>query len=201
MTPKDLPTNEDIEAKLKTAIDSNATDNPHVNIDPESKKMAVVGDATQIAPPDYKYTIEYEYDSALVAPEEASKLREENGKYYLTLIYEGKRIKPIYRTKAVMILTKVLSDAMVVDATGYSSDYIESNMVMSIITEHTDDLLDLANIILGVSKDQLEYMTEVSLVTFLADVLRNEPNILEECTNFLSRSLKNLEKLRQQKND
>lgn len=200
MAPKDLPTNEDIEAKLKTAIDSNATDNPHVNIDPESKKMAVVGDATQITPPDYKYTIEYEYDSTLVAPEEASKLREEDGKYYLTLTYEGKRIKPIYRTKAVMILTKVLSDAMVVDATGYSSDYIESNMVMSIITEHTDDLLDLANIVLGVSKDQLEYMTEVSLVTFLADVLRNEPNILEECTNFLSRSLKNLEKLRQQKN-
>ena len=190
---------EDIAEKLKDAVDNNATDNPHVAVDPATGKMAVVGDATALEVPTYKYEIEYEYLPELLTAEDKKNCKEIDGKYYLTLTYADKRVKPVYRTKVVMVLTRVLADAMVVDAEGYSSDYLEGNMVMKILDEHLDDILDIARMVLGVEKEQLEYMTLPSVGNFFADFIKNEPNIIEECVRFLLRSRKNSEKTEQEK--
>lgn len=188
--PKEL-TNESIEEKIKEAVDNNATDNPHATIDPTSGKMAVVGDATEIDVPTYAYEIEFEYTPEMLTADDKKSCKEVDGRYYLTLTYQNKRVKPIYRTKVVMILTRILADAMIIDAEGYSSDYVEGNMIMKILDEHLEDVLDLAHFVLGVEKSQLEYMTMPSLGIFFGDLIKNEPNIIEECVNFLSQSIRN----------
>ena len=188
--PKEL-NNESIEEKIKEAVDNNATDNPHATIDPTSGKMAVVGDATEIDVPTYAYEIEFEYTPEMLTAEDKKNCKEIDGKYYLTLTYTNKRVKPIYRTKIVMIMTRILADAMIIDAEGYSSDYVEGSMIMKILDEHLEDVLDLAHFVLGVDKSQLEYMTMPSLGIFFGDLIKNEPNIIEECVNFLSQSLRN----------
>jgi len=184
-------TNESIEAKIKEAVDNNATDNPHATVDPTTGKMAVVGDATEIETPNYQYEVEFEYLPEMLTAEDKKNCREADGRYYLKLTYTNKRVKPIYRTKVVMILTRILADAMIIDAEGYSSDYVEGNMIMKILDEHLEDVLELAHFVLGVDREQLEYMTMPSLGIFFGDLIRNEPNIIEECVNFLSQSLRN----------
>lgn len=188
--PKEI-TNESIEEKIKEAVDNNATDNPHATIDPTSGKMAVVGDATEIDVPTYAYEVEFEYTPEMLTADDKKSCKEVDGRYYLTLTYQNKRVKPIYRTKVVMILTRILADAMIIDAEGYSSDYVEGNMIMKILDEHLEDVLDLAHFVLGVEKSQLEYMTMPSLGIFFGDLIKNEPNIIEECVNFLSQSIRN----------
>lgn len=202
MATKTTPTeisNEDIEKKIKDAIDNNATDNPHVAIDPDTGKMAVVGDATELEVPNYKYEIEFEYVPEMLSPEDKKNCREVNGKYYLKLTYSDKRVKPIYRTKIVMILTRILADALVIDADGYSSDYVEGNMILKVLDDHLDDVLEIARMVLGVDKEQLEYMTMPSLGIFFGDFMKNEPNIIEECVRFLSQSLSDLAKAQAEK--
>lgn len=195
MPPKTTEiSNESINTKIKEAIDSNATDNPHATVDPTTGKMAVVGDATELEVPNYKYQIEYEYTSEMLSPEDKKQCREVNGEFYLKLTYANKRVKPIYRTKIVMILTRILADAMIIDAEGYSADHLEGSMIMKVLDDHLDDVLDIARMVLGVDKEQLEFMTMPSLGIFFGDFIKNEPNIIEECVGFLSRSLKNLEK-------
>lgn len=196
---QEMPTNESIENKIKSAIDNNATDNPHATVDPATGKMAVVGDATQIETKNYKYEIEYEYTEDMLTPEDKAQCREQDGRYFLKLTYSDKRVRPIYRTKVVMILTRVLADALIIDAEGYSSDFVEGKMIMNILDEHLDDVLDIAHMTLGVDRTQLEFMTLPSLGGFFADFLRNEPNIIEECVNFLLQSRKNLEKEKAEK--
>lgn len=200
MPPKmELPTSESIEEKIKNAVDNNATDNPHATVDPTTGKMAVVGDATELEVPTYQYEIEYEYTPEMLTAEEQRQCKEIDGRYYLTLTYSDKRVRPIYRTKVVMILTRVLADALIIDAEGYSSDYVEGSMIMKILDEHLDDILELARMVLGVEKSQLEFMTMPSLGNFFAGLIKNEPNIIEECVNFLSRSLKNSAKKQAEK--
>ena len=127
----------------------------------------------------------------MLTADDKKSCKEVDGRYYLTLTYQNKRVKPIYRTKVVMILTRILADAMIIDAEGYSSDYVEGNMIMKILDEHLEDVLDLAHFVLGVEKSQLEYMTMPSLGIFFGDLIKNEPNIIEECVNFLSQSIRN----------
>ena len=189
-----IPTNDEIESKIKSAIDNNATDNPHPSVDLDTGKMAVVGDATEIEVPNYKYEIEFEYTKDMLTPEDMKACKEEDGRYFLTLTYENRRVKPIYRTKVVLILTRVLADALIVDTEGYSSDFVEQNVIMKVLDEHLDDILELARMTLGVDKAQLEYMTLPSAANFFASLLKNEPNIIEECVRFLLRSQKKSEK-------
>lgn len=189
-----IPTSDEIENKIKSAIDNNATNNPHVAVDPDTGKMAVVGDATEIETPTYKYEIEFEYTAEMLSPEDMQACKERDGKYYLTLTYENKRVKPLYRTKIVLILTRVLADALVIDAEGYSSDYIEKAALLKVLDDHLDDVLDMAVMVLGVPKEQLEYMTLPSLADFFANLIKNEPNIIQECVRFLLQSRKSSEK-------
>lgn len=190
---------EDIEAKIKGAIDSNATDNPHPAIDPSTGKMAVVGDATALEVPNYKYEIEFEYTPDMLTADDKANCVERDGKFYLTLTYEGKRVKPIYRTKVVMLLTRILADALIIDAKGYSSDFVDKKVITKVLDDHLDDTLDLAVMVLGVERVQLEYMTITSLAGFFADLIRNEPNIIEECVRFLSQLPKNSAKAEAEK--
>lgn len=182
----------DIEDKIRDAIDTNATDNPHMAVDPTQGKMAVVGDANALEVPDYKYDIEYEYTADMLTPEDKKNMRYEadTDRYYLDLHYEGKRVKPIYRTKAVMLLTSILADLSIVDATGYSSDQVNGAVVQKMIDQHIEDVLELAHIVLGVEKEQLEYMTVIAVLDFFTKFLKNEPNIIGECVNFLLQSRK-----------
>ena len=192
-TPTEI-NNEDIEKKIKDAIDNNATDNPHVAVDPDTGKMAVVGDATELEVPNHKYEIEFEYTEDMLTPEDKRNCEERDGRYYLKLTYTDKRVKPIYRTKVVMILTRILADALIIDAEGYSSDYVENNMIFKVLDEHLEDVLEIAHMVLGVDKAQLEYMTMPYLGIFFGDFMKNEPNIIEECVHFLSQSLSDLAK-------
>lgn len=188
---QEMLTNESIENKIKSAIDNNDTDNPYATVDPATGKMAVVGDATKLDVKNFQYEIEYEYTADMLTAEDKAQCKEIDGRYFLKLIYTNKRVRPIYRTKVVMILTRILADALVVDTEGYSSDFVEGQMIMKILDEHLDDVLEIARMVLGVDKERLEFMTMPSLADFLATFLNNEPNIIKECVNFLSRSSKN----------
>lgn len=190
---QEMPTNESIEKKIKSAIDNNDTDNPYATIDPTTGKMAVVGDATKLEVENRQYEIEYEYTADMLTPEDKAQCKEVDGHYLLKLTYPNKRVRPIYRVKVVMILTRILADALVVDTEGYSSDYVESTMLFKILDDHLEDVLDIAHMVLGVNKEQLEFMTMPSLADFLATFLNNEPNIIKECVNFLSQSGKSSE--------
>lgn len=192
--PVNLPTSEDIESKIKAAVDNNATDNPHPSVDLDTGKMAVVGDATEIETPNYAYKIEFQYTEDMLSEEDKKNCKKDGDYYFLTLTYTGKRVKPIYRTKVVLILTRVLADALIIDADGYSSDYVEQTAILKVLDDHLDDILDMAVMVLGVSRDQLEYMTLPSLADFFASLIKNEPNIIEECVRFLARSQSSSEK-------
>lgn len=192
--PANLPTSEDIESKIKAAVDNNATNNPHPSVDLDTGKMAVVGDATEIETPNYAYKIEFQYTEDMLSEEDKKSCKKDGDYYFLTLTYTGKRVKPIYRTKVVLILTRVLADALIIDADGYSSDYVEQTATLKVLDDHLDDILDMAVMVLGVSRDQLEYMTLPSLADFFASLIKNEPNIIEECVRFLARSQSSSEK-------
>lgn len=173
--------------QIKQAMEENAQDSPVLNIDPDSGKPSIVGNPNNIPQNKGNYSIDFLYPSDMVKEEEKANLvlDKKTGYYKATVHYTGKRIKPLYRGMLVVKLTNLFASAGVLKEHGYKKD-ISDYALGEAFQEHILDVADIARSVLGIPEDQVEYISPNSLVTFLNDLLKNEPNILEESYNFLA---------------
>lgn len=172
---------------LKKGIDNNAQDSPRLNIDPDSQKMAVVGDPNNIKPANKPYQLVFVYPEDSVSEEDKLRMKKEGNEYVAAVEYPNVRVKPLYRTKVAMVTTGILSDLGVITKDGYSSDNV--NMITAkLLTDHLTEIAELVHCVLDVPKEQIPYLNAGCLYEFFTTLLNNEPNILQEGTNFLSYS-------------
>ncbi len=171
---------------VKDGIDNNAKDSPRISIDPDSQKMAVVGDPNNVKPTrgDYKLTFLYPEDEVSVGDKELMTYREATHEYAATVTYSAKRVKPLYRSKVVLLLSRIFADTEVFEKDGYTTEYLQ-NHIGGVLVEHIEDIAEIARMTLGVPREQVEYMDEESLAGFINQFLENEPNIMAEAANFL----------------
>lgn len=174
---------------IKAGIDNNAQDSPQVSIDPETSKMSVIGDPNNVQPTsgDYALTFLYPADQVPEADKTRMIYKEETDEYAATVTYQSRRVKPLYRTKVTIIVAKILDDMGVIDDTGYNSALVTETAGLTLIN-HIEDLADLSRMILGVPREQMDYMDAESLAGFFTQLLDNEPNIVKEAVVFLLQS-------------
>lgn len=184
--PKDM-----IDA-IKGSIENNASDSPHLSIDPETTKPAVLGDPTKLPEKrgDYSLAFVYSPDEVTEADREKLKYDDKNNLYIMRVEFTGKRIKPLYRAQILIILGELLEAFGILTDEGYTSD-LEALKVTQEVLKRSEQLADLAHLIVGISKEQAEHMTPAGAIGFLRQLFDNEPNIIGESSNFLSSSLGN----------
>lgn len=173
--------------ELQGAVRENSTDNPHLSIDPETEKTSVLGDPANIDVPRGTYSVTFSYEDDEVTAEDKQRMKknEQTGCWEVKMTYESKRIKPLYRGKIVISLTNLLSEIGVIRFTGYT-DEIAGYTLANVFYNHTDEIAEIARMVLDLPKEQLSHMTPKSLTEFFVQLIQNEPNIISECNNFLS---------------
>lgn len=171
---------------IKNGIDNNGKQSPSLSIDPETDKMSVVGDPNDTKPTSGNYKLSFLYPSNMVTPEDKTRMQYEKDtdEYRATVTYENCRVKPLYRTKITLLVSRILSDMGVIDKDGYTSDYI-TNAAGEILIDHIEDLAEIARMVLRVPREQFEYMDDQGLAEFFSQLLDNEPNIIKEAVVFL----------------
>lgn len=174
-------------AALSEKIENNASDAPHLSIDPDSGQTAVIGDANKISsqPKDYKLTFSYEKSEILPEQLSSYKFDEGTGTYLETLTFKDKRIKPIYRAQVVLLLTQIMDKIGVLLNDGYDAS-VDATKLAQALYSSTDQFIELAHVILGISVEQAQHLMPLEMVEFLNQLIENEPNIIGECSNFLS---------------
>ncbi len=172
---------------LKQGIDNNAQDSPRLNIDPDSQKMAVVGDPNNIKPANKPYRLVFSYPEYAVSEEDKLKMTKVENEYFAGVEYAPTRVKPLNRTRVVMLLTKILADIDVVNKDGYTSETV-NKLSGQLVVNHFHDIAELIKLVLDVPDEQLAYLNGGCLFDFFTTLLDNEPNIISEGTNFLSYS-------------
>lgn len=184
------PSSIDAEEKVKESIDNNAQPSPQLSLDPASSKMSVVGDPNEIQPTkgDYQLTFIYEEDEVSEA-DKAKMKKQADGTYAVTVKYEHRRVKPLYRTRVTLIVGRILSDMGVVTADGYNSEMLATKATETLV-DHIEDMAEVARMVLGIPREQMEYMSGDELAVFFSQLLDNEPNIIKEAVVFLGQRLK-----------
>ena len=184
------PDMEEAAKLIKEGMEKNSQDSPQLSIDPDTQKMAVVGDPNQVQPTngDYKLTFIYSEDELTETDKENMKLREETGEYEVVMEYRGKRVKPLYRQKIDLLLADIFDGMGVLDTEGYNPDAIKSTASMSLMN-NIDKVADIAYMVCGIPKEQVLHLDPFGLADFLAQLLVNEPNILKEAVAFLVQRL------------
>lgn len=176
---------------IKQGIDNNSTDSPALSIDPESKQISVVGDPTQIAPTDGKYTITFIYpaDEISEADKQNMKVNPENkDEYLMTVTYVDKRIKPLYRTTISMDVAMLMTKMNVItNDGGYTTDGL-GRAAVRVFLDNIELIARIAKNVLGIPEEQIDYLSPESLVEFFTQLLNNEPNLLKEAVGFLEPS-------------
>ena len=174
---------------LKQGIDNNAQDSPRLSIDPDSQKMSVVGDPNNIKLTPKTYNLVFVYSADEVSEEDKVKMKylEETNEYLAVVSYPGVRVKPLYRTKVMMMLDNILADLGVMTKDGYSSDMVNT-YAAKLLTNHITEIAELTNLVLGVPEEQVSHLNAGCLYEFFNTLIDNEKNILAEGSNFLSSS-------------
>lgn len=181
------PNAEDTGKKIKEAMENNPQDSPSLNIDPESNKPSIVGNPNNIPQGGGNYDITFMYPADMVKEHEKKNMKydEKTGYYLATVHYKNKRVKPIYRGSLVVRLTNLLTSAGILREDGYKKDLSDYSLGEA-FQLHIDDLAIIAKELLGIPEDQIDYISPQSLADFIADLINNEPNILNESYNFLA---------------
>lgn len=172
---------------LKRGIDNNAQDSPRLNIDPDSQKMAVVGDPNNVKTQPKPYSLVFCYPEEMLSEEDKVKMQKVDGEYFATVSYPNIRVKPLYRTKVAMVVTNILVDLGVITREGYTSEMVNA-ISARLLTNHLTEIAEVVELVLNVPKEQTPYLNAGCLYEFFVTLLENEPNILQEGTNFLSSS-------------
>lgn len=184
------PDMEEAAKLIKEGMEKNSQDSPQLSIDPDTQKMAVVGDPNQVQPTNGDYKLTFVYGASEVSEDDKAqmKYREDSDEYEFTVEYKGKRVKPLYRQKIDLILADVFDHMGVLDQDGYTTDVNRENTTMALLGD-TDKLGEVAGIVCGLTEDQVGHLDAFGLAEFLNQLLVNEPNILKESVAFLSRRL------------
>lgn len=188
MTPsKDL---QEAAKTIQHGMEENSKESPQLSIDPDTQKMAVVGDPNQIKPTngDYTLTFLYSADEITEIDKESMKYREETDEYAAEIKYIGKRVKPLYRQKIDLILADIFEQMGVLDQTGFDTSKIQEQTSV-VLLDNIDKLAEIAYLVCGIPKDQIDHLDALGLADFLAQLLENEPNILKESVAFLAQRL------------
>lgn len=184
------PSSIDAEEKVKAAIDGNAQPSPQLSLDPASSKMSVVGDPNDVKPTKGNYKLTFIYNEDEITNEDKAKMKKQaDGTYAVTVEYENRRVKPLYRTKVTLIVGRILSDMGVVTADGYNSEMLAVKATETLV-DHIEDMAEVARMVLGIPREQMEYMSGDELAIFFSQLLDNEPNIIKEAVVFLGQRLK-----------
>lgn len=188
MTPsKDL---QDAAKIIQKGMDENSQPSPQLSIDPDTQKMAVVGDPNQIKPTngDYTLTFLYSADEITEIDKENMKYREETNEYAAEIKYMGKRVKPLYRQKIDLLLADIFEQMGVLDQTGFDTSKVQEQ-TSAVLLDNIDKVAEIAYLVCGIPKDQVDHLDPLGLADFLAQLLANEPNILKESVAFLAQRL------------
>lgn len=188
MTPsKDLQNAAKI---IQKGMDENSQPSPQLSIDPDTQKMAVVGDPNQIKPTngDYTLTFLYSADEITEIDKENMKYREETNEYAAEIKYMGKRVKPLYRQKIDLLLADIFEQMGVLDQTGFDTSKVQEQ-TSAVLLDNIDKVAEIAYLVCGIPKDQVDHLDPLGLADFLAQLLANEPNILKESVAFLAQRL------------
>ena len=171
---------------IKDGIDKNSQPSPSLSIDPDTNKMSVVGDPNETKPTKGNYKLSFLYPADMVSAEDKARMKyqEDTDEYLAVVNYENCRVKPLYRTKITLLVSRILSDMGVIDKDGYTSDFV-NNAAGEVLVEHIEDLAEIARMVLRVPRDQFEYMNDEGLAEFFSQLLMNEPNLIKEAVVFL----------------
>lgn len=169
---------------LAKAIDNNQQDSPTLALDPDSKKMTVVGNPNNTHPSSGEYKIVFAYRPDEVTEEDKKTLKYDKARdlYLATVTYTNRRVRPVYRMQVTSLLLNTLADVGIITSRGYASSVVNAASGQ-IFLNHTTDILTMAEVVLGESKERLEYMDDT--VSFVTQLVNNEPNILQEALGFL----------------
>lgn len=186
MTP-DL-TDKQVET-LQNAVENNQQNSPTLSIDPKSERVSVVGDPNNLHPTKGEYKLKFEYDPSEVSEKDKPNLtfNEKTGKYIAEITYTNCRLKPAYRTQVLVIFADILVEAGVLSSRGYTVEEV-TQATGRVFLNHIPDLITMASLVLGESKERLENAPSEELVSFFSQFMENEPNILNEAHNFLASS-------------
>lgn len=188
MTPsKDL---QDAAKIIQQGMEDNSQPSPQLSIDPDTQKMAVVGDPNQIKPTNGDYTLTFLYSADEVSDidKQSMKYREETDEYAAEIKYMGKRVKPLYRQKIDLLLADIFEQMGVLDQTGFDTSRIQEQTSV-VLLDNIDKVAEIAYLVCGIPKDQVDHLDPLELANFLAQLLANEPNILKESVAFLAQRL------------
>lgn len=178
------------EQQVKDAVDNNSQPSPQISLDPESSKMSVVGDPNDVKPTKGEYKLTFIYNEDELSDADKEKMKKlDDGTYSVTVEYQNRRVKPLYRTKVTLLVGRILGDMGVITVDGYNSDML-ANRATETLVEHIEDMADVARMVLGVPREQMEYMSGDELAIFFSQLLNNEPNIVKEAVVFLEQQLK-----------
>lgn len=184
------PSSIDAEEKVKEAIDNNSQPSPQLSLDSKSSKMSVIGDPNEIQPTKGDYILKFIYNEDELTEADKQKMtKQSDGTYIVTVKYENRRVKPLYRTKVTLIVSRILTDMGVITEDGYNSEKLADKATETLV-DHIEDLADVARMVLNVPRDQMEYMSGEELAIFFSQLLDNEPNIIKEAVVFLEQQLK-----------
>ena len=188
MTPsKDL---QDAAKIIKQGMDENSKDSPQMSIDPDTQKMAVVGDPNQIKPTNGDYTLTFLYSADEITEMDKAnmKYREDTDEYAAEIKYLGKRVKPLYRQKIDLLLADLFEQMGVLDQTGFDTSKVQEQTSV-VLLDNIDKVAEIAYLVCGIPKDQIDHLDALGLADFLGQLLANEPNILKESVAFLAQRL------------
>lgn len=188
MSPsKDL---QDAAKLIQKGMDENSQPSPQLSIDPDTQKMSVVGDPNQIKPTNGDYTLTFLYspDEITDMDKQSMKYREETDEYAAEIKYLGKRVKPLYRQKIDLLLADLFEAMGILDQTGFDTSRVQEQTSI-VLLDNIDKVAEIAYLVCGIPKDQVDHLDALGLGDFLAQLLANEPNILKESVAFLAQRL------------
>lgn len=179
---------DDMVKALQGGIDANSTNAPQMSIDPKTQAVSVVGDPNQIKnePRDYKIIFSYPEDEITEEDKlKMTKSEESDGEYIAEIKYEGKRVRPIHRTKIAMTVGKVFNDMGLFSEDGSYDSATLTEQSAQIFLNHVEEIADMARMVLDIPESQVPFIRSDCLVEFFIDLLHNEPNVIKEAASFL----------------
>lgn len=179
---------DDMVKALQGGIDGNSTNAPQMSIDPKTSAVSVVGDPNKIDNGPRPYKILFTYPGDEITEEDKVKMKpseESEGEYLAEITYEGKRVRPIHRTKISMYVGNIFNDMGLFQEDGSYDSATLTNESARVFLNHIEEIADMARMVLDIPESQVQYIRSDCLVDFFVDLLYNEPNVIKEAASFL----------------
>lgn len=185
-------TTEEAAVEATQAVENNNQETPHLSISDDGSKLQVIGDANAVntTKGDYELTFTYPEEEVAEADRPRMKYDEKEKTYSLKMRFERRRIKPLYASRAAMYAAQITRDMLNLynqlgTEPAQTSRTQSADIFMRVFMNDFEYFVELAHIVLGVSKEQLEYVDSVQMINFFTQLMVNEPNLINEGMAFL----------------